>query len=127
MAKLRVYIVQFISILLLLCFYFLDVQEDKGYDMHFNIDSSSSYIIKKPTSQPYSAQNNTDITSVSSKDKNSHKFNLGKNISFKIVLPQAFIVIPYTTTEVITYTSPIPESYDYLFFREINPPPPKQC
>jgi len=72
-------------------------------------------------------ENPANSTSLSSQDKVPHKFNIGKHLSFKIVLPQKEDVSFPTLPDDIGYNVAIPENYDYLFFREINPPPPKCC
>lgn len=128
MVKLRVYIVQFMSILLLLCMYFIDAREDKAYDMHFNTDSSSSYVIKKATSHPFSKSHNVRAQAMSSTDKGTTKNSIEKNISYRVIIPQNIAATtPFAAADVVAHTSPIPDGYDYLFYREINPPPPKSC
>lgn len=128
MVKLRVYIVQSLSILLLLCMYFIDARQDKACDMHFNTDSSSSYVIKKATNHPFSRSHNVRGQAMSSTDKGTTKSNIGKNISYNIFIPQNIAAtFPFVAADVAVHASPIPEGYDYLFYREINPPPPKSC
>jgi hypothetical protein len=33
----------------------------------------------------------------------------------------------FTTPDIVVYDSPLTENYAYLFYEEINPPPPKVC
>jgi hypothetical protein len=93
--------------------------------MHFKTDSSSSYIIKNASNTPSQSGNNH--ISVCSKEKHSGKFNQSKDVSNSLVLlaqDNQPLLISYKT---ITFIPRIPDSYDYHFFKEINPPPPKGC
>src|SRR6185437_13766757 len=101
-------------------------QTEKSFDMHFDTDPSSSYVISK-SHKSLENDNPTHSTSLSSQDKIPHKYNIGKHLSFKVILPQKEDVSFPITLSDIAYNVAIPENYDYLFFREINPPPPKVC
>jgi hypothetical protein len=106
----------------------LDAREDKAYDMHFNTDSSSSYVIKKPIDEPGSKSGNIHVLALSPKESGTNKYNTEKNTSFRIVLTHNYISIPqFIAAGVVVHSCPIPESYEYLFSRDINPPPPKSC
>jgi hypothetical protein len=56
---------------------------------------------------------------------NSHSLQL-KHFSFKLIHSSTVVELPYSTTSPV-YASLLKEDYQYLFFKEINPPPPKMC
>jgi len=127
--KFGLYIVQFFSILLLLCSYFLDVQSDKENDMHFNEHPlTSHYTIHKsfvtPAGTPANAEKNA---SISSEGKTTGKFNLGKHRSFESILPFSVFHPSYVSEVFVKHAAAIHPEYAYLFYKEINPPPPKLC
>ena len=51
--------------------------------------------------------------------------SLEKHVSFKLGIPNAFAVQPEKEESVITHANHVADVYGYLFFKEINPPPPK--
>lgn len=124
MENARLYIVQVLGILVLLCGYFLSDQPDSLSIMHFDSNPACPSVFSK------AVKSNTIDGSVqtltSSQDHPSKKSNVPKHISFEIILPHTTC---YTYREIVpvTYTSPLQENYNYLFYKEINPPPPKVC
>ena len=59
--------------------------------------------------------------------KNGKKYRGGKHITFELFfsLPECpAIFLPYSD---FVFRPVISKDYRYLFFREINPPPPKSC
>ncbi len=48
-----------------------------------------------------------------------------KHVSFKLFVPDAITILQEKDEPVIRHITPISDSYRYLFFKEINPPPPK--
>jgi hypothetical protein len=126
-AKFRLYIVQFFSIMLLLCSIFLDIQGDKEYDMHFNPDPlTNHYAIGAATVAPLNNPPNSDkATSISTEGKTTGKFSIGKFKSFESILPSFTYHPRYVELVQVKHTPALHPEYDYLYFEEINPPPPK--
>jgi hypothetical protein len=122
MLNTRQYIIQFLGILLLLCGYFLSDQPDSLSVMHF--DPASPSVITKTTKSPDDPF--TLQTAVSSQSTNGHKSKVPKYISYEIILPYRS-ADHFHTTATVSYVSILPETYNYLFYEEINPPPPKLC
>jgi hypothetical protein len=65
------------------------------------------------------------IASISSQSNSPSKSSGPKYIPFEIMLPikAPYFIHPYTP---VKYTCALPQNYRYLFYKEINPPPP-QC
>lgn len=53
------------------------------------------------------------------------KYQTGKHISFKVIISETKIAITYVAYKDNETPVVMPEKYAYLFFQEINPPPPK--
>ena len=118
----RIFILQVLGIILLLCGYFLSDQPDGLSLMHF--DPSCPSVITKTTK---STANSASIqTLTSSEDNSRHKTNVTKYISFELMLPHKS---GYSCQPIVQvkYTCALPENYSYLFYEEINPPPPDAC
>ena len=123
MQKTHIYIVQVVGIILLLCGYFLSDQPDSLSVMHFNPTPDCQSVISKPHKSAENLSNQIFTTSPNNPIRKSH---VPKFISHEAFLPvtSGFIYHPYTE---VVYDFPLPENYAYLFFEEINPPPPKFC
>ncbi len=124
MVNARLYIIQVLGILLLLCGYFLSDQPDRLSVMHFDPNPACPLVFtnaSKTVSNYCSAQ-----TISTSQNSPTRKTNVPKYISFELIMPSAggyrFQEIKQTV-----YSISLPENYGYLFFEEINPPPPKSC
>ncbi|MFI5196545.1 MAG: hypothetical protein ACHQD8_05600, partial [Chitinophagales bacterium] len=63
-------------------------------------------------------------TLTSSQDNSNHKTNVTKYISFELMLPHKSGYC-FQSTAPVKYICALPENYSYLFYKEINPPPPK--
>jgi len=122
MLKARVYIIQVCCIIALLFGYFLSDQPDSLSVMHF--DPSHPSVINEATK----TNGNTDALQISESSTNNpgRKSNVPKYISYELVLPIKHSLPVFFATEVV-YHSLLSENYDYLFFKDINPPPPKAC
>jgi len=124
--KQRLYFVQFIGMLVLMCGYFLSDQPDSVSVMHFATDSSASYVLSSHRND-IKGHNTTIATASSNENNANHKYNHTKRVSFAITLPQRLQTPVVYTYFNITHTPALPDGYNYLFYREINPPPPKCC
>ena len=123
MLKTQIYIVQVVGIILLLCGYFLSDQPDSLSVMHFNPTPDCQSVISKPHK---SLDNLSNQIFSSSQNNPIRKSNVPKFISHEAFLPVGNMFTYPLYTEV-GYDFPLPENYAYLFFEEINPPPPKSC
>ena len=124
MLKSQIYIVQVVGILLLLCGYLLSDQPDSLSVMHFNNSTDCQYVFKKASK---SVDKHVSGETCSSSDRHpGRRSSVPKFISYEVVLPvcHTYHYHPYTN---VSYAFPLPENYAYLFFEEINPPPPKAC
>jgi hypothetical protein len=125
MLKARIYIIQVLGILLLLCGYLLSDQPDSLSVMHFDSNPSKPSVITKAMDESGKAA--ITRTSVSSETNNhKHKSKVPRHVSFELIMPAKS---GYTFSPVIPmkYIASLPENYCYIFYREINPPPPKSC
>lgn len=124
MAKTRIYIFQFLGIIVLLCGYFLSDQPDSLSVMHFDPNPACPSVFTKAIKS--TANGGLLQTSVSSQNSSSRKTNIPKHISFEIIMPHISGYHFRPVTQVV-YSCPLPENYSFLFYEEINPPPPKSC
>ena len=124
MQNTRFYIVRLLGILLLIGTYFLS---DPGEDlplMHFNPNPSCPSVISKASKSVSKVVVQQNITNP--QHNHSGKKNLPTHISFDLMTPHES---GYRFAEItrVVYACPLPETYAYLFFEEINPPPPRGC
>ena len=124
MIKTRIYVFQLLGILVLLCGYFLSDQPDSLSVMHFDPNPACPSVITKAIKS--TANGGFLQTSVSSQNNASRKTNVTKHISFEILLPHISGYY-FETIPSVVYTCSLPENYSFLFYEEINPPPPKSC
>jgi hypothetical protein len=120
MLNARQYIAQFLGIFLLLCGYFLSDQPDSLSVMHF--DPARPAVITKTVST--SDDVFTCQTSLSSQSTSGRKTSVPKYISYELMLPPKSNFC-FQPVAIVTYSCALPENYAYLFYAEINPPPPK--
>ena len=124
MINTRILIVQLMGILMLLCGYFLSDQPDSLSVMHFDPNPACPSVFTKAVK---STPNDASLqTSVTHQNSSNPKTNLSRHITYEVVLPHES---GYHFNEIssVMYSCTLPENYSYLFFEEINPPPPKFC
>ena len=124
MVKTHIYIVQIVGILAILCGYFLSDQPDSLSQMHFNPNPSCPLVFSKAikTTDNFSSE---QVFS-SSQNNPTRKTRVPKFISYEVVLlpKSTHRFVPHNN---VVYDFPLAEDYAYLFYEEINPPPPKVC
>lgn len=125
MLKTRIYVIQFLGIIILLCGYLLGNQPDHKSVMHFNSDPKHQTVFTKAIK--YTANGHSMQTTVTTDHHNKHKSKVSRHISFDVMLPALKSGYVFCLLNIVQYTCTLPEQYDYLFFEEINPPPPKAC
>ena len=124
MRNARLYILQVLGILVLLCGYLLRDQPDRLSVMHFDLSTSNVTVVDKSTrntTRPVAQQ----VVSSSHNNKD-HKTNITRLFTLELMMPSVYPVF-YPVIYTVKPTSVLRESYNYLFFREINPPPPRIC
>jgi hypothetical protein len=120
----RLFIVQLLGILMLLCGYLLSDQPDSLSVMHFDPNPACPSVF---TNSVKSTANGVAMqTCISSPDNSTHKTNVTRHISYEVILPVLSGFRPEVLAN-ISYDHALPENYAFLFFEEINPPPPKAC
>ena len=123
MLNTRLYIIQILGILVLLCGYFLSDQPDSLSVMHFDPNPACPSVISKAIkSTPNDGFLQTSVTS--SSNSNPYKTKVPRHISYETILlhTSGYYLEPMIR---VVYTCTLPENYNYLFYKEINPPPPK--
>ena len=124
MINTRILIVQLMGILMLLCGYFLSDQPDSLSVMHFDPNPACPSVFTKAVkSTPKDASLQTSVTHQNSSDR---KPNVSRHITYEVILLREG---GYHFNEIcpVMFSCILPENYSYLFFEEINPPPPKFC
>ncbi len=122
MAKTRIIIFQILGIVSLLFGYFLSDQPDSLSVMHFDPNPVCPSVFSKAS---HTTDNSVSFqVSSTSHNNNTRKTSVPKYMSYDItpVCRNAYQYHPYNT---VSHDFPLPENYDYLFYEEINPPPPK--
>ena len=115
------------GILVIFCCYFLSDQPDSLSVMHFDPNPACPSVITKAIkSTPKDGFSQTSVTYSTNNNGNSHKTNIPKHISYETILPDVGGYFYYPLTLAIPAFS-LPENYNYLFYEEVNPPPPKFC
>ena len=122
MAKTRIIIFQILGIVSLLVGYFLSDQPDSLSVMHFDPNPACQSVFSK-ASDTIDKSVSFQVSS-SSQNNNTRKTSVPKYMSYDIILvcKNTTQYHPYNT---ILHAFPLPENYSYLFYEEINPPPPK--
>lgn len=118
--KNRIYIFQFLGLLLLLCCYLYHNIPDSLSDMSFNLKNET--VFSKAHKHP---RNNNQTPAKVSKNDSRHRSNEVKHISFEVVIPQK-LALQFHPVEYVVHTYSLIEGYYYLYYLEINPPPPKR-
>ena len=109
---------------MLFCSYFLSDPPDSLSVMHIDPNPACPSVFTKSTRSDGSAASvQTSITQQSSSDR---KTNLTKHISFELIMLVERIY-HFVDMAPVVYTCALPEHYSYLFYEEINPPPPGRC
>jgi len=125
-SKIKTYIIQALSIVLLLHVYFLSVQSEKEYDMHYDVSPYTSTHIAKASKSRMAASKHIALKTKNQKNnKSTRKLHIVKHITLKLSIPEYQAPYPTYVFASILHTSRIRDTYHYLFSREINPPPPK--
>jgi len=124
MFKANTYLYQVCGIILLLCAYLFSNTPDSLSDMHFNL---SHHTVMAASSDEACPDSMVPPTKISSKHDAHHKWNVQKHISFYLLIPVkavSFHFVPELAQ--IDHKYMLTEAYKYLYYEEINPPPPKQ-
>jgi hypothetical protein len=124
MSKMRTYFLQFLGIILLMCGYLVSNQPDSKSVMHFDSDPDVPHVISK--SNRLSVNDDAAPTTISSDHHSRHKLKAPVHIAFEMLLPYKVPYV-YHPRVIVQHSCPLPEAYAYLFYEEINPPPPKDC
>ncbi len=124
MLKTQIYIVQIVGIIAILCGYFLSDQPDSLSQMHFNPNPSCPMVFSKAIGNIDNSASGQIFSS--SQNNPTRKSNVPKFVSYEVVLMPKEL-FRFTTPDIVVYDSPLTENYAYLFYEEINPPPPKVC
>lgn len=61
------------------------------------------------------------------KHKHPRKMHVAKHITLKLAVPSMDEDYHINLLAAASFTPSLPDAYRFLFFREINPPPPKNC
>jgi hypothetical protein len=118
----RILIVQLMCILIVLCGYFLGDQPDSLSVMHFDPNPACPSVFTKAVK---STPNGASLqTSVTHQDNSNRKTNFSRHITYEVILPHES-GCNFNEVCTVVYSCTLPENYTYLFFEEINPPPPK--
>ena len=125
MLKTRIYIIQFLGILILICGYLLGNQPDSKSVMHFDSDPAHPSVFTKAIK--YTVNDVSSQTTITTDHHNKHKSKVSRHISFDVMLPAHKSGYVFCPLNIVQHSCALPEQYDYLFYAEINPPPPKAC
>ena len=125
MQNTRLYLFQILGIVMLVAGYFISDIPDSQSDMHF--DLSASHVIRPPQNIGQNGFATDNGTSFSAHEQVPHKGRSVKHFSFKVGIPTQALDYYYVPLMSVVHVESLSESYFYLFFEEINPPPPKCC
>jgi hypothetical protein len=121
-----VYTIQTICILLIVCWYCTNDISDSYSVMHFDL-STPTVVSSVSHCSVYSCglgHKNITETPIKKKYRRTRILNASPFVVPRITLSEARYEFPILFCK---YELPIPENYNYLFYKEINPPPPKSC
>jgi len=122
MSKSRIYILQCLGVVMLLCGYLLRDRPDRLSMMHF--DSASHSVIKKDHRSLHDIdRHQVHISSSHNSDK--QKTNLPKHMPLEALVAVNTILLSEADQSGISHDKPLLHEYEYLFYEEINPPPPR--
>ena len=123
MSKTRIYILQALGIILLLIGYLVNDRPDHESLMHF--DHTSTHVI---SGVKLGGNNKAKVARVTSESKgHHHKHRSVKVYSTGIILPKPIPLFCFNQPLATSHNTPFSEGYIFLYFKEINPPPPKVC
>jgi len=109
----------------------LNVQADEAddNDMSFDVELGYTTITQQIgyTEAVSMQEHHEKKTQILPEHNHNKKLLAGKHISVQLFLIVSDFRQPFYTFPVIIHTPAIPPAYRYLYFREINPPPPKSC
>ena len=120
----RHFIFQFVGIIVLICGYCLSDQPDSWSLMHINPNPPCPSVFSKASGT--GSDSFTLFAEISTQNAPLKKTETPKYISFEILLPDNG-GYEYHPSLSINHSTAIPVQYNFLFFEEINPPPPKSC
>ena len=123
MLKTKLYIIQFLFMIALICGYFLGDHPDSLSEMHF--DSTTPLTLNKAGNQQENFS--SFLISNTENDISTSELQVYKHINFELAIiiklkDPDFIYYPN-----VSHTIQYQHGYEYLYFKEINPPPPKFC
>src|SRR4051812_37957839 len=124
MLKTRIYILQFLGVILLLCGYFLSDQPDSLSIMHFDPNPACPSVISK--AQKSFEKRTAAVTSITH-NNTSRKLKEPRYTVYEVLMPQneGYTFHPFGLS--FEYSFGLSDRYRYLFYKEINPPPPRFC
>lgn len=101
----------------------------KGMD-GFDANLTGNVRVQQQTEHGHLAASGNEersLTKLLPEHKHNRKYQVVKFISIEIILPETPQAQPLIFFDALpAHTPRLPKVYNYLFFREINPPPPDQ-
>lgn len=125
MGKTRLYIVQFFGVLVLLCSYYMGNRPDSESVMYFNVHPDTPYVLT--TGSTNHSDSRLESESVTDQNKPAHKCNNVKQFSYAFVLLNKISIPRIFHSNDAALVAAVKKGYSFLYFKEINPPPPKVC
>ena len=123
--KANIYIYQFLGILLLLGGYLFSNTPDSLSEMYFNSDPACPSVFSKGHKSP--VNDFTPPTKVCSKNDPKHRSNVITHISYDVIVPEKLSFGFHPVILDFGHTYSLIERYNYLYYIEINPPPPRMA
>ncbi len=121
------YISRLLGLFLTLNVFVLTVHADDMDDCDYDFDISLTQTVIHVHHKEIKDLEHAPVqTHVSQDHKHPKKYQSVKHISFKVVVPVALKLQHPVVPDQAVRKPVIPKNYEYLFCREINPPPPKQ-
>ncbi len=97
-----------------------DVPDEEG----FSVEQGRTEIENTGYDSPFDPISHKNA-SILPEHRHNKKFQSVKHIDLKVVVPQLVFPAAYVYYDEVVNTPVLPDSYQYLYYREINPPPPK--
>jgi hypothetical protein len=126
--KFSIYFTKAFTVVLVLLVFVLSTQMER--DMDFTVKHrppAISYISKSVRPSLAHLAHLPSKQKQENKHKHPRKMHVAKHISLKLAVPTTDASYHLNLLETIAFTPSLPDAYRFLFFREINPPPPKSC
>lgn len=98
-----------------------DDGDDDGFSVELDLDQVNIHATGYDS--PYDMTSHKAV--MFPEHKHSKKFQSVKHINFKVIVPQFVIPAIFQVYDVAVNTPVLPHQYKFLFYRKINPPPPK--